>query len=180
MSERIRAFVALDLPHEVREALPVAPEPWRPVAVGSLHVTLAFLGATEPEAVPVIDAALRGAVRPVGPLRCSRALMLPPRRPRVLTVELSDASGSSVALQAAVSAALVAAGVYEPERRRWLPHVTIGRARGPVERSAPLPAVECLEFQPPSMTLYRSLLGGRGPARYEALSVIHLPPIRRG
>ena len=173
----IRAFVALDLPPEVRAALPVgADPPWRAVARESLHVTLAFLGWVEEDTLPVVAAAVRGAVRPVGTLRCSRALMLPPRRPRVLTVELSDPSDHAVALQAAVAEALAAAGVYEPEQRRWLPHVTIGRARGPVDRDAPLPEVPPVEFVPPSVTVYRSHLGGRGPARYEALSVIHVPP----
>jgi 2'-5' RNA ligase len=165
----IRAFVALDLPASVREALPVAPEPWRPVPLESLHVTLAFLGS-----VAVVDAAVAAAVRPVGPLRAARLLMLPPRRPRVLTVEFSDADGAVVALQAAIAGALTADGLYEPEHRRWLPHVTIGRARGPVDRRAELPAVAPVDFVPPSVSVYRSHLG-RGPARYEALSTHPLP-----
>ncbi len=172
----IRAFVALDLPAAVREVLPVAPEPWRGVSPDSLHVTLAFLGQVGEEVLPAVDAAVAGALRPVGPLRLSRMRVLPPRRPRVLTVELEDPSGGAVALQGAIAAALSAAGLYEPGHRRWLPHVTIGRARGEVDRRAALPAVEPLEFQPATVTVYQSLLG-RGPARYEALSTHELPAL---
>jgi RNA 2',3'-cyclic 3'-phosphodiesterase len=171
----LRVFVALDLPSAVRDALPVAPEPWRPVPVESLHVTLAFLGWVGEDALPVVDGAVAGAVRPVGPLRLVRSRVLPPRRPRVLSVELSDPSGGSVALQRALVSALSAVELYEPEHRRWLPHVTIGRARGPVDRRAGLPAVKPLEFSPRSVSVYRSHLG-RGPARYEALFTHELPP----
>jgi 2'-5' RNA ligase len=162
----VRLFVALDLPEPVRAALPV-PEPdgpWRAVPAPSLHVTLAFLGSLEsPD--PVV-AALPPELPGAGVLGTGRLLRLPPRRPRVLAVELEDPSGACVALQRMVSDALARAGVYEPERRHWLPHVTVGRARGPVDRDALLPAVERVEFVPETVTLYRSLLG-RGPANYE-------------
>ncbi len=90
-----------------------------------------------------MPAALPERPPPAGPLRTVDALRpLPPRRPRVLAVELEDAYGACTALQAAVAGALTEAGLFEAEHRRWLPHVTIGRARGPVDRRAPLPAVE--------------------------------------
>jgi 2'-5' RNA ligase len=161
-----RLFVALDLPSDVRAALPPPPDPWRPVAPDALHLTLAFLGS-QPAAGPVL-AALPDDPPPAGLLRTTRLRPLPPRRPRVLAVECEDVDGACTALQAAVAAALVDAGLFEPERRRWLPHVTVGRARGPVDGRAPLPDVPALAFRPPSLTLYESRLGG-GPARYEAL-----------
>ena len=68
-----RAFVALDLPAEVREALPAAPEPWRAVPVESLHVTLAFLGSIDEAAVPAVEAAVAGALLPVGAAPARRA-----------------------------------------------------------------------------------------------------------
>jgi 2'-5' RNA ligase len=83
-----------------------------------------------------------------------------------MAVQLGDPTGSSIAMQAALAAALQAAGLYEPEHRRWLPHVTIGRSRAPVARPVALPDVEPVEFLPPSVTVYRSHPG----SRYEALS----------
>jgi RNA 2',3'-cyclic 3'-phosphodiesterase len=165
----VRLFVALDLPEPVRAALPV-PEPdgpWRAVPAQSLHVTLAFLGSL-PSPEPVV-AAMPAVLPAGGELRLGRARLLPPRRPRVLAVELEDPSGSCGAVQAAVAGALAGAGLYEPEHRRWLPHVTVGRARGPVDRGAPLPAVEPVAFRAETVTLYRSHLG-RAPARYEAVT----------
>src|SRR4051794_25247903 len=132
----MRLFVALDLPEDVREALPRPGAPWRAVPPENLHVTVAFLGDVDPDAAAVAALAPvgrppggpdhhEGAQRP-GPLATRAAIMLPPRRPRVLAVELEDRSGACTALQAVVSDALAAAGVYAPEARPWLPHVTIG------------------------------------------------------
>jgi RNA 2',3'-cyclic 3'-phosphodiesterase len=166
----IRLFVALDLPEDVRAALAAVGlgEGWRPVRPEGLHVTLAFLGWREPSDVPAVASAVSGAIRPADPLSIGEAVLLPPRRPRVMAVSLSDPSGASVALQASVSGALAAAGLYEPEQRAWLPHVTIGRARGRVGRRGPVPTVPAASFRPPSVSLYRSVLGAGG-ARYEAL-----------
>ena len=118
--------------------------------------------------MPVIGAAVASSLGPVGVLESSGVLLLPPRRPRVMAVAFSDVAGLCVALQGRLSAALAEAGVYEPERRRWLPHVTIGRARGPLGRDVPVVEVPPLSFVPPSVTLFRSLLQ-RGGAVYEAV-----------
>ena len=171
----IRLFVALDLPEDVRDRLPPPGGDWRAVPRESLHVTLAFLGSRPEEDAAVAAQAVAGALAPVGEMATARAIVLPPRRPRVMAVELEDPSRGCVALQAGVAGALAAAGLYEPERRRWLPHVTIGRARGPAAGGGALPAVPRVEFRPPSVSLYRSHLG-RGPARYAALASFELPP----
>ena len=167
-----RLFVALDLPPDVRAVLPPPPDPWRALAPGALHLTLAFLGS-QPDVGPVL-AALPDEPPPAGELRTVRLRALPPRRPRVLAVEFEDVDGACTALQATVATALAGAGLYEPEHRRWLPHVTVGRARGPVDRRAPLPDVAPVAFRPPTLTLYESLLG-RGPARYQAIRCWRLP-----
>jgi 2'-5' RNA ligase len=165
-----RLFVALDLPEEVRTAIPAPPDPpWRPVAPENLHVTLAFLGNRAEDDIPLVVAALEGAVTPVGTLALDEAIALPPRRPRVLAVRLDDPSGACRACQASIAAALAGAGLYEPESRPWLPHVTIGRARGPVARGATELAVPPLSFTAPAVTLYRSRLGRGGPV-YEPLA----------
>jgi 2'-5' RNA ligase len=167
----LRLFVALDLPEEVRAALP-SPDPaagWRAVPRGSLHVTLAFLGWMEPPAAERVCPVVASAVRSVGPLTLAGVVLLPPRRPRVMAVRLEGDVGEC---QASVSAALAGAGLYEPEARPFLPHVTIGRARGPVARG-PLDEVPALTFQPPSLTVYRSR-PARGGARYEALCTFAL------
>jgi 2'-5' RNA ligase len=147
----LRLFVALDLPDDV--SLPTPDPPWRPVPRGNQHVTLAFLGS--PAVPPEFD-----EPPPAAPLVMDAPVLLPPRRPRVLAVRLSDPTGAHTAHQARLARRLAEAGVYEPEDRPWLPHVTIGRTRERVSRNTPLPEVTAQTFMPPSMTLYHSA-GGR-------------------
>jgi 2'-5' RNA ligase len=180
VSERaLRLFAALELPPEavaVLEAFPSDPVIWRRVPASSLHVTLAFLGATDAALVPALGAALatgvgqRGALR----LRFAAPLLLPPRRARVLAVGLDDPDGALAALQAQVAAGLAATGAYEPSDRRFRPHVTVARlrARARAPRSAE-GKLEPLEFAGSAVTLFSSRTAPEG-ARYEALARIAL------
>lgn len=173
MSERLRLFVALDLPRDVRCALAawaaaVVPEGVRLVPQESLHLTLAFLGACSPDEAAAVAASLAGVAAPLGELRTDGALWLPPRRPGVLTVALAD-DPALQALQASVAAALAVAVGYEPEQRRFRPHVTVGRvARDTRIRAAELDDAPELTFGALGLTLYRSHLDPHG-ARYEPL-----------
>jgi 2'-5' RNA ligase len=169
----LRLFVALDLPERVRGALAAAgaaaaPAVWRPVAPDALHVTLAFLGSRPAADVGLIEPLLAAeAGTPAPRLAVRGALLLPPRRARVLTVALDDPEGTLAALQARMSAGLAAAGVYTPEARPFRAHVTIARLR---PRAQPPRAAEiALDHEPFAagpLTLYRSRLHPSG-ARYE-------------
>ena len=177
MSERLRLFVALDVPDAVRVSLAswcerVAPAGVRRVPAENLHMTLAFLGscsAADAAAVGALLAAVAEASGAVGPLRTAGALWLPPRRPGVLTVALAGGEGLG-ALRSALVAQLREAIAFEPERRAFRPHVTVGRvprgARVAADALSPPPA---LTFEARALTLYRSHTG-RGGARYEALT----------
>jgi 2'-5' RNA ligase len=176
---RARLFVALELPPAAREALVgwqgralAGREDLRAVAPEALHVTLAFLGHRPETEIDAIAAATAGALDGLQPavLRPTGVKGVPRRRPRLFALDLDDPDGHAAAMQAAVSEALAAEGFYEPERRRFWPHVTVARV-GRAERNAapvtvPPPADP---FTAGEVTLYRSHLG-RGPARYEALS----------
>jgi RNA 2',3'-cyclic 3'-phosphodiesterase len=177
-SPRVRLFVAAELPEAVREAL-VAWRPsddgLRPVAADGLHVTLCFLGWRDDGAVERIGAAMAACAAPVGELAVGAALWLPPRRPRVLAVELDDPQERLGALAASVVRAMVGAAGHEPEKRPFLPHVTVARVR----RGARAPAGDLdpprpLRFTPTALTLFRSHLGSAG-ARYEGLVSVRLP-----
>lgn len=170
----LRLFVALELPEAVRATLAAVPldtDVWRPVGPESLHVTLAFLGARPEEDVEAIASVIAAeAGSPAPRLALAGALLLPPRRARVLAIALEDPDGTLAGLQARVSAALAAAGVYTPEARPFRAHVTVARlrprARPPREARA---AVDGAPFTAPQLTLYRSLLHPKG-ARYERVT----------
>ena len=106
-------------------------------------------------------------------LALGAALLLPPRRARVLCAEVEDRSGALAELQARVSAGLAAAGLHEPERRPFRPHATVARLRAgaraprPVRLGDPAPVA----FAGEAVTLYRSHLSRAG-ASYEPLERI--------
>jgi 2'-5' RNA ligase len=175
--ERVRLFVALDLPEGVRETIVgwgrrVLDEAAavRLLTPESLHVTLCFLGSQPAShAGPILAACRVAADFPAPGLSLGRAVWLPVRRPRVLAVSLEDPLGALGELQGALSDRLSAAGWYVAERRRFLPHVTVARvARGaaPVPRGVSDPPR--VDFAGTRVTLYRSRLQ-TGGARYEPL-----------
>jgi len=180
---RARLFVALDLPATAREALAT----WGSEVAGksgerrlrllppdALHVTLCFLGWRDEGRIEEIAALVLGAVgeSAVAPrLALGEAAWLPPRRPRVLAVDLADEGGALVELQSGVSDALVAGCAFEPEKRPFRPHVTVARVprgarAGSRDELAPPPP---LEFPGAAVTLYRSRLSRAG-AHYEPLA----------
>jgi 2'-5' RNA ligase len=178
---RARLFAALDLPAEVREELAAwgreqtgGREGVRLVDAAMLHVTLCFLGWREEEEAEAIGAAVIACAAPVPDLAVGEAAWLPPRRPRVLAVDVEDGGGAVGALQRRVSDALVAAAGYEPERRAYRPHVTVARVRGGARlRAFELDAPPRIPFRGAALTLYRSSLRRDG-ALYSPLARVAL------
>ena len=107
---------------------------------------------------------------PAPRLALADALLLPPRRARVLTVALDDPDGTLRALQSRISQALAEVEVYTPEKRPFRAHVTVARLRPRVRppRAAGV-EVESLAFPGEAVTLYVSRLHPSG-ARYEPLA----------
>ena len=169
-----RLFVALDLPAAARAALAgfrerADPQVWRPVPDEALHITLVFLGHRQPGVSERVGKVVGAAAGPAADLALGSALLLPPRRPRVLCAEVHDRSGALAALQARLVEGLAAAGLHEPERRAYRPHATVARLRA--GERAPRDQVEGPEpvaFDGEAVTLYRSLLSRAG-ASYEPL-----------
>jgi 2'-5' RNA ligase len=135
--ERLRLFVACDLPPDVERA--VAGWQRRELArhddlrvMRSLHLTLAFLGDVDAGRVPDLERVLAGISWRPAHCRFGDPLFLPAHgKRRVVALQLDDASGTLPRLQREVAAGLAAAGLYEPEERPWLPHVTVARFRRP-------------------------------------------------
>lgn len=180
--ERVRLFVALELPEAVREEL----ARWCAAAIArtsglrllrpqDLHVTLCFLGwRGAGEIEQIAEACRRVSGLPCPMLRVGEPIWLPPRRPRVLAVELEDAQSILTRVQSELSVALHAGGWYVPESRPFMAHVTVARlskgARAPTRR---LKGPPTLGFPGSRVTLYRSRLTSGG-ARYEPLETCEL------
>lgn len=175
-SDRLRLFCALRLPHETaerlaawqREALAGVPEV-RPLPPEHLHLTLAFLGHRPVEELDAILGALREAAAPAEPPLLSVRGYRETRSVGMLTFD--DADGRATALATDLHERLAALGVYEPERRKWLPHVTVLRFR---KRPGLRPALPELEpFVPSDAAAFLSRLRPGG-AQYEVLESMAL------
>jgi RNA 2',3'-cyclic 3'-phosphodiesterase len=188
-SPRARLFVALDLPERVREGIAawggsaLADPALRPVAPGSLHVTLAFLGWLPEKEVARLARIVAASRGPAPRLRFEGPVPRPQRgRPRLFALP-ADSPGA-VELQIGLRERLVEARLYEPEKRPFWPHVTVARVRRE-ERGSKRPA---LVVKPPGalpkgllrpfdgvrITLYRSVLQPQG-AQYTPLAQVELP-----
>ena len=173
-----RLFVAVPIGEELRSELAASVEEWRerPDLTGlrwtdpaAWHLTLLFLGATDPGRVEDISSAIRAVVAHHEPMELTTGGLGgfgSTAKARVAWYGIHDADGGLRRLADDLRAALAP---HEPGRFRA--HVTLGRARGePVDlrawiREARLPAGR---FAVADVHLMRSRLG-RGPARYETL-----------
>src|ERR1700685_1565964 len=126
----MRLFVAFDLPSAVRNALATLGQrlqPARRVRPESMHVTLKFLGETDPQKVPEIRAAL-APIRSAEPVAMDfRVLGFFPNefKPRVLWCGV-QATPNLAELASAVEEALQPLA-FARETRTYSPHLTLAR-----------------------------------------------------
>jgi RNA 2',3'-cyclic 3'-phosphodiesterase len=176
-SDRLRLFCALDLPDSAIE--PVVAWQGRELRGGrivppeNLHLTLAFLGSRPATDVPAIAGALRSAVDG-SELRLVLRGYRETRSVGMLTFE--DVGGHAGRLATRLHAALEALGVYEPEAREWLPHLTVLRFRERPRLRPPLP--ELGEVVPSDAAVFISRLRPGG-AVYESVEVVPLDKTAR-
>ncbi len=176
----MRLFVALELGGSARTALAAwgaevaaRDRALRATAPAGLHLTLAFLGARPPADVAPLEAALPAAVAAgpwPGELAVSGGVWLPERRPSVLTVAVADPGDVLAALQSRVTDACREAVGWEPERRRFRPHVTVARLRrGSIPRTYDVAEPPGVPVPATGVALFSSVLEQAG-ARHEVLA----------
>ena len=174
--ERLRLFVALLLPEDALSQLVAWQERELPrvegvrvVPRGNLHVTVAFLGARPAGELPDIAETVRGAAPGAEP-----PVLAAPRYRETRSVgmiALTDEGGRARRLAEQVFAGLERLGVYERERREWLPHVTVVRFRDRPRLTPELPALGAVVSS--EMAVMMSRLRPSG-AQYEVLESVHL------
>jgi len=159
----LRLFCALTLPTETLARLAAwqAQLPggcYRRVPRENLHVTLAFLGARPVAEVDAIGAELGAAAAAGGPI-VLRALRYRETRSVGMLV-FDDQDGVAGELARDLHERLQQLGVYEPERRAWLPHVTVVRFRERPRLAPPLPGLGAVA--PSGAAVYMSRLRPSG------------------
>jgi 2'-5' RNA ligase len=172
--ERPRLFLAFPLPHDAVEEL----AGWqqreltggRIVPPENLHVTLAFLGARPAEELDPIAGALREAAA-----GADEKPVLTPERYRetrsVGMVACNDEEGRATRIAEDVFEKLEHLGVYERERRRWLPHITVLRFRERPRLDPPIPDLGPVKLS--EAAVYHSVLRPAG-AQYSVLESVAL------
>lgn len=182
----LRTFVALELPLTVQTVLAAVA---RRAAAGwpagmvrweqpeRAHLTLRFLGDTDEALLPALRQRLDllGASHPALSLALAPMGCFPePTRPRVVWVGVADPGGGLLMLQRQVEQLGRDLG-WQPERRRFQAHLTLGRVReaaGPAPTGWSVP-VGSQPFQVGGITLFESRLRPCG-AEYHRL---HAAPL---
>jgi 2'-5' RNA ligase len=174
--ERLRLFCALRLPADTVEEL----SRWQAGAFGGagdvrvlgperLHVTLAFLGSRPAGELDAIAAELQAAALPAKPATFTVKGYRETRSVGMLVLEDEGARAASLAVD--LHGRLERLGVYERERRAWLPHLTVIRFRERPRLQPGLP--ELGPFVTSEAAVYMSVLRPSG-AQYEVLQSVAL------
>jgi 2'-5' RNA ligase len=172
--ERLRLFCALRLPDETVEEL----LRWQAEAFGEaggvrvlgreqLHVTLAFLGSRPAGELEAIATELRAAALAAEPATLTVKGYRETRSVGMLV--LDDEGGRATSLAVELHERLERLGVYERERREWLPHLTVIRFRERPRLRPSLP--ELGPFVTSEAAVYMSTLRPSG-AQYSVLESV--------
>jgi RNA 2',3'-cyclic 3'-phosphodiesterase len=172
--ERLRLFCGLRLPDETVEEL----SRWQAEAFGEaggvrvlgreqLHVTLAFLGSRPAGELEAIATELRAAALAAEPATLTVKGYRETRSVGMLV--LDDEGGRATSLAVELHERLERLGVYERERREWLPHLTVIRFRERPRLKPSLP--ELGPFVTSEAAVYMSVLRPSG-AQYSVLESV--------
>ena len=145
MIDKIRSFVAIEIPEDVRQRLREllrglkstgADVKW--VRPEGIHLTLKFLGDVDREAVEILSLSLGPVVEKFAPfeLKAQGIGGFPSfRNPRVVWAGLIETGGVLSALQRQIETTTAGLG-FPSEERPFKPHLTLGRVRSSEGKSA--------------------------------------------
>ena len=189
--DHVRLFVACEVPDEVKEAIGETIEGLRKksgpavrwIKPEGVHVTLKFLGEVPAKKLPAVKLAIQEAVVGHSPfeLEFSNIGTFGGREGlRIMWVGIAGDVLRLEALVRAVNAALAVVG-FEPERRPFRPHLTLGRVRdeigtrhrAEIEVAVGKTDVPGVNWRTSQVSLMRSKLGPGG-ASYEVLATFPL------
>ncbi len=178
----MRAFVAVFPPPEVQEALHRAAlaltpgDAFRLTAPEKIHLTLKFLGEVPEAALDRAKESLGPACEGHEPFEVATTgfgVFPSERKARILWAGVDEGSERLRYLARDVESVLAAVG-FEREARPYMPHMTLGRARGrPVGFEAGGVRAPALRFTVCGLDLVRSVAGAGG-VTYSSLAAYPL------
>jgi 2'-5' RNA ligase len=181
---KLRTFIAVVASAEIRRSAAKVVETLRPVATDvkwmigeNLHWTMQFLGDVDPLEIPLVCKAATDAAEEIEcfDLECRGVGAFPAAdRPRTLWIGAGAGAQAMIALQAAIQVRLDRLG-FRGESRRYVPHLTLGRAgrnsqpRALVRELAALSEIELGSMLVDEVTVFSSELKADGPV-YDVLA----------
>ena len=138
--EKIRTFIAIELDESIKDELTSLQERLRAeaprgsvrwVRSEAIHLTLKFLGDVPADQIGEITRALQKSCQGFAPfsLSCGELGCFPDlKRPRVVWVGVQEETGTLAQLQKAIEENVAPLG-YPPEKRKFSPHLTLGRVQ---------------------------------------------------
>jgi RNA 2',3'-cyclic 3'-phosphodiesterase len=191
VQDHVRLFVACEIPEDVRETMgevidglkKKSGSAVRWIRADGVHVTLKFLGEVPTRKLPAVKLAIQEAVVGHSPfeLEFSNIGTFGGREGlRIMWVGIAGDVLRLEALVRAVNAALAVVG-FEPERRPFRPHLTLGRVRdeistrhrAEIEVAVGKTDVPGVSWRTAQVSLMRSRLTSAG-ATYEVLATFPL------
>ena len=138
--EKIRTFIAIELSESIKDDLTKLQERFkgeaprgsvRWVRSEGIHLTLKFLGDVPADQIGEISRALQRSCQGFAPfsLLCGGLGCFPNlKRPRVVWVGIQEETGTLAQLQKAIEENVASLG-YPTEKRKFSPHLTLGRVQ---------------------------------------------------
>ena len=189
MTDRPRLFIALDIPEEAvkkvmefQKVLKKAGIQGKWIYEKNIHLTLKFIGETDPENIDIIQNILEetaSAFRPFN-LAVSNAGVFPDiERPSVAWTGIDGETGLVMKLARITDRLLFEKSGIKRETKAFKPHITVARFRNRISPVRLEKTIEEISQKPPfpfiadTVTLYKSFLSREG-AKYTALKKIIL------
>lgn len=178
----MRLFIGMKLPKEIRERLQkewsgvtTAPTNYRPVTPENWHFTIAFLGQVREESRRALEVLLGNAVErpPKGSFLLTDFQTFPAKHPSYMIIRAVAEQKDEWIRFVNRLRDMVSVAAPDVDRKFWIPHITIGRAKN--RRLLPqwTHPFTPIKFQPADIALVESQLTQSG-ARYTDLHVFPL------
>ncbi len=156
----MRLFIAARIPREIQHEIAEfmdqflkLPGRVKWVEPHNIHITLKFLGETDPKLLESVKAAASASATGVGAFEIAlRDCGVFPnmRAPRVFWIGIDDPQKKLSAIAAVLDRELTPLG-FEPEKRAFSPHLTLGRVKEPEQLESLKAAFGRATFGPVSL-----------------------------
>ena len=184
--EHLRTFISIPLPDKISRTvissfkqLPIELDKLRIVEEMNLHITLKFIGDTRLDDLQKIISSLENAVSdtPSFDIQLIKGVCLPPHKPHALACAIQNNS-KLTDLHKAIESELSSAGLTQPDRKKYNPHITVARVKKQnILTTEEISAIENWKvhsiLHSEKIVLYESKLSSSGPT-YTELQTIHL------